>query len=139
MPIVMGEPVGLATGADAEAAAGAEEVAGAEALTEAAAGALAEEAAVAVALAAVEEEPADGDFDFDELQPATSRATADRAAIDATGRGRPNRDACNRLCDTIESLHEGCVGVSGSGTWLDRRLQGGCIGGLCNRLCNRLP
>jgi hypothetical protein len=126
----MGEAVGLATGADADA----------EVLADVA-GALDGAAAVALALAAaVGAELADGDdFGFDELQPATSSATTDTAAIDATGLGRQKRDACNRLCETIESLHEGWVGVSGRGTWLDRRFHRGMVGGLCNRLCNRMP
>ncbi len=138
MPIVMGEPVGLATGADAEAAVDTEDAAGADAL--AAAGALADAAVVALELAAAVGALDDGvdAFGFDELQPATMSAVADIAAIDATGSGRQKRDACNRLCETIESLHEGVIGVSGGGTWLDRRFQEGKVGGLCNRLCNRL-
>jgi hypothetical protein len=107
MPIVIGEPVGLATGADADGATDPEEAAGAEAL--AAGGALAE-AAVGLALATAVGALDDGgdDFDFDELQPAMRSAVAESAAIDATGSGRPKWDACNRLCETIESLHEGC-------------------------------
>jgi len=135
----MGEPVGLATGADVEGGADAEDAeaaTGAEALADAAGGL---DDAAAVALAAAVGAELDGDaFGFDELQPATSSAVTDRTAIDETGTGRQKRDTCNRLCETIESLHEGWVGVIGRGTWLDRRFQKGRLGGLCNRLCNRL-
>lgn len=103
MPIVMGEPVGLATAADAEGAADPE---AADAL--AAGGALADTAAVALAAAVGALDDGVVAFDFDELQPATRSAVAEIAAIDATGIGRQKRDACNRLCETIESLHEGC-------------------------------
>jgi hypothetical protein len=106
MPIVMGEPVGLATGADAEGAADPEEAAGADAL--ATGGALADAAAVALAAAVGALDDGVDALDFDELQPATRSAVAEIAAIDATGIGRQKRDACNRLCETIESLHEGC-------------------------------
>ncbi|HEY0871696.1 MAG TPA: hypothetical protein VGD55_14955 [Acidothermaceae bacterium] len=103
MPIVMGAPVGLATGADAD------DVAGADALVDAATGALAE-------AAAVEDPPPDEDVAagvdfFDELQPATTSAVTAKAATDALESGRDRRDACNRLCETIESLHERWVSV----------------------------
>jgi hypothetical protein len=103
MPIVMGVPVGLATGADAD------DVAGAEAPVDAATGAL-EEAAE------VDDPPvdADGVDFFDELQPATTNAVTANAAVDTVAvleSGRDRWDACNRLCETIESLHEGWVGV----------------------------
>jgi hypothetical protein len=123
---VIGAPVGLAAGAEA---------------TVEPAGALAE--------ALGPDELADGAddvgaaaFGFDELQPATTRAATANAAVEAVAvleSGRDKRDACNRLCETIESLHEGWVGVSGSGTWLGRRFHKGMVGGLCNRLCNRMP
>jgi hypothetical protein len=132
----MGEPVGLATGVDAEAADDAEVATGAEAL--AVDGALAEAADVGLAFAAGDEELAVGVFDFDELQPATTSAVTDRTAIEKTGTGRQKRAACNRLCETIESLHEGWVGMFGSGAWLDRRFSEDRDGTLCNRLCNRL-
>jgi hypothetical protein len=139
MPIVMGEPVGLATDADAGGAADPEDAAGADAL--AAGGALADTAAVALELDAAVGALDDGvdAFDFDELQPAMRSTVAEIAAIDPTGIGRQKQDACNRLCETIESLHEGVWLVSGGGTWLDLRFQEGCVGGLCNRLCNRSP
>jgi hypothetical protein len=101
----MGEPVGLATGADAEVTADAEEAGGADAL--AAGGALVDAAAVVLAAVGALDDGV-ADFDFDELQPARKSAVAEIAAIDASGIGRRKRDACNRLCETIESLHEGC-------------------------------
>ena len=118
MPIVIGAPVGLVAGADV------------------AAGALADDVAVAVAEAPVDEEPPAGAADFEELQPARSSAVTPHAAVTATGSGRQRRAVCNRLCETIESLHEGWGGVSGSGAWRVRPLRESCIGGLCNRLCN---
>ena len=125
----MGEPVGLATGAEAEGAVDEEDAAGVEALA-GAVGALEDAAAVALGVTGAE---LGGDvFDFDELQPAMSSAVTETAAIDATGIGRQNRDACNRLCETIESLHEGVGWVSGSGAWRARRLREICGGGLCN-------
>ena len=107
----MGVPVGLATGADAD------DVAGADALVDAATGALDEGAADD---APVDDVAAGVDF-FEELQPATTSAVTANAATDALESGRDRRDACNRLCETIESLHEGLGGLSGRGTWLDRR------------------
>jgi hypothetical protein len=130
MPIVMGVPVGLATGADAD------DVAGADALVDAATGALDE-------AAAVDDAPVDADVTgvdfFEELQPATTSAVTAKAATDALESGRDRRDACNRLCETIESLHEGVGGVFGCGTWLDRRGRRELIPCLCNRLCNQWP
>jgi hypothetical protein len=106
MPIVMGVPVGLATGADAD------DVAGTEAPVDAATGAL-EEAAE------VDDAPVDADgVDFlDELHPATTNAVTANAAVDTDAvleSGRDRRDACNRLCETIESLHEGVGGCPGA-------------------------
>lgn len=131
MPIVIGAPVGLATGADAD------DAAVAEALVDAAAGALVA-AAVGVADAPVDDEPPDGAADFEELQPATSSAATANAAVDAAGRGRQRRGACNRLCETIESLHEGWVGCPGALPDGNRPLRESHADGLCNRLCNRL-
>ncbi len=96
----MGVPVGLATGADAD------DVAGADALVDAATGAL--EAADDPPVAA---DVAVGVDFFDELQPAMTSAVTATAATDALESGRDRRDACNRLCETIESLHERWVGV----------------------------